>query len=455
MENKAYRGHVLALPFPIQGHINPLLQFSKHLVSKGLKATLATTRFIHNTMQPQSSSSLQFDTISDGYDEGGFAQAESIHASLNRMETIGSKTLADLIIKNKNTANPIDCIIYDPFLPWALEVAKKFGIFGAAFFTQTCTVNFIYHHVHHGLLKLPITSTPISIPGLPVLELDDMPSFISVPGSYPAYFEMVLNQFSSTDKADAVLVNTFYELEPEVVDSMSKVCQVLPIGPTIPSFYLDKRLENDNDYGLNLLLSDSFVCNNWLNTKPEGSVIYLSFGSMASLSNKQMEELAFALKGSKFHFLWVVMASEEAKLPKKFVEEIGNKGLVVQWCSQLEVLSNKAIGCFLTHCGWNSTLEALSLGVPMVGVPQWTDQTTTAKYVQDVWKVGVRAKVCENGIVEREEIEFCIKEVMESERGKDFQKNAKKWRELAIKAVSEGGNSDKNIDEFVSKFVNS
>nr|POE90564.1 udp-glycosyltransferase 74f2 [Quercus suber] len=455
MENKAYRGHVLALPYPSQGHINPLLQFSKRLVSKGLKATLATTLFIHNTMQPPSSSSLQFDTISDGYDEGGFAQAESIHAYLNRMETIGSKTLADLIIKNKNTANPIDCIIYDPFLPWALEVAKKFGIFGVAFFTQTCAVNFIYYHVHHRLLKLPITSTPISIPGLPVLELEDMPSFISVPGSYPAYFEMVLNQFSSSDKADAVLVNTFYELEPEAVDSMSKVCQVLPIGPTIPSFYLDKRLENDNDYGLNLLLSDSFVCNNWLNTKPEGSVIYLSFGSMASLSNKQMEELAFALKGSKFHFLWVVMASEEAKLPKKFVEEIGNKGLVVQWCSQLEVLSNKAIGCFLTHCGWNSTLEALSLGVPMVGVPQWTDQTTTAKYVQDVWKVGVRAKVCENGIVEREEIEFCIKEVMESERGKDFQKNAKKWRELAIKAVSEGGNSDKNIDEFVSKFVNS
>ena len=236
---------------------------------------------------------------------------------------------------------------------------------------------------------------------------------------------------------------------------MSKVYQLLPIGPTIPSFYLDKSLENDNDYGLNLFVSDSSVCNNWLNTKLEGSVIYLSFGSMAGLSNKQMEELAFALKGSKFHFLWVVKAFEEAKLPKKFVEEIGNKGLVVQWCSQLEVLSNKAIGCFLTHCGWNSTLEALSLGVPMVGVPQWTDQTTNAKYVLDVWKVGVRAKVCENGIVERVEIYFCIKEVMEGERGKDFIENAKKWRDLSIKAISEGGNSDKNIDEFVSKFINS
>ena len=93
-----------------------------------------------------------------------------------------------------------------------------------------------------------------------------------------------------------------------------------------------------------------------------------------------MEELAFALKGSNFYFLWVVKASEEAKLPEKFVENIGNKGLVVQWSPQLEVLANKAIGCFLTHCGWNSTLEALSLGVPLVGMPQWTDQIPNSKF---------------------------------------------------------------------------
>ena len=113
------------------------------------------------------------------------------------MVAIGSKTLADLIIKHKNTANPIDCIIYDPFLPWALEVAKKFGIFGAAFFTQTCAVNFIYYQVHRGLLKLPITSTPISIPGLPVLELEDMPSFISMSNSHPSYHELLVNQFAN------------------------------------------------------------------------------------------------------------------------------------------------------------------------------------------------------------------------------------------------------------------
>jgi pathogen-inducible salicylic acid glucosyltransferase len=241
----------------------------------------------------------------------------------------------------------------------------------------------------------------------------------------------------------------------QVVDSMSKVCPTLTIGPTVPSIYLDNRVENDNDYGLNLFTSDYLSsCTNWLNTKPAGSVIYVSFGSLASLSNKQMEELAFALKGGKSYFLWVVKDSEEEKLPENFVEEIaGDKGLVVKWSPQVEVLSSKAVGCFLTHGGWNSTLEALSLGVPLVVMPQWTDQTTNAKFVQDVWKVGIRVKDDENGVVGRAEIQSCIREVMEGERGTEMKENAKKWRGLAIEAVSEGGTSDNNIDEFVSKLI--
>ena len=217
MEKKAHGAHVLALPYPSQGHINPMLHFSKRLASKGLKATFATTQFIYKSMQPESSDSVQFDTISDGYDDGGFYQSESIHAYLTRLEAIGSKTLADLIIKHKELGHPIDCIIYDAFLPWALDVAKQFGLVSVVFFTQACAVNFIFYYVHHGLLKLPVSSTvPVSIPGMPLLELQDMPSFIYVSGSYPAYFEMLLRQFSNTDKADLIVVNTFYKLEAEV-----------------------------------------------------------------------------------------------------------------------------------------------------------------------------------------------------------------------------------------------
>ncbi|XP_044465648.1 UDP-glycosyltransferase 74F2-like [Mangifera indica] len=450
-DDKIYRAHILVVPYPSQGHINPTLQFGKRLASKGLKITFAITNFISNTMKPQPSTSVQYETISDGFDEGGFAKAESIHDYLQKMEVAGSKTLAELIKKYQQSSNPVDCIVYDPFLPWALEVAKQFALLGAAFFTQTCAVNYIYYLVYNGLLRLPIRSAPVSIPGLPPIELPDMPSFIYVAGQYPAYFEMVLNQFSNTDKVNFILVNTFYKLEVEVVDSMQKICPLLTIGPTIPSFYLDNRIENDKDYDLNLFKLDKSICIDWLNAKPKGSVVYVSFGSMANLSHKQMEELAWALNNTNFHFLWVVRDSEDAKLPHGFIEETANKGLIVKWSPQLEVLSNEALGCFFSHAGWNSTIEALSLAVPMVVMPQWTDQPTNAMFIVDVWKVGIRVRVEENGIVTREEIEKCVREVMEGERAKEMKMNAEKWRKLAIEAVSEGGTSDINIDEFISK----
>ncbi|KAH9782703.1 UDP-glycosyltransferase 74F2 [Citrus sinensis] len=438
-EKKIHRAHVLIVSYPSQGHINPTFQFAKRLASKGLKITLAITNFIYKTQKPpQPSDSVQIDTISDGYDDGGFSEAESIDAYLQNMEVAGLKTLAELITKYKSSSNPIDCVVYDAFLYWALDVAKGFGLFSAAFFTQTCAVNFIYYLVHHGLLKLPVSSTPVSIPGIPLLELQDMPSFIGVQGQYPAYFEMVLNQFSNADRADLVLVNTFYKLESQVADSMSKFCPMVTIGPTLPSFYLDNRILNDNDYDLNLFTLDKSITMNWLNTKPEGSVVYVSFGSMACLANKQVEELAWGLKKSSFYFLWVIRDTEETnKLPKGFVDGIGDKGLIVNWSPQLEVLSNKALGCFFSHAGWNSTIEALSLAVPMVVMPQWTDQPTDAKFVEDVWKVGVRVRVDEDGIVRRDEIERCIREVMEGQSGREMRMNAKKWSDLAIEAVSE------------------
>ncbi|OAY59257.1 UDP-glycosyltransferase 74F2 [Manihot esculenta] len=453
---KCYKGHVLLLPYPGQGHINPMLHFSRRLISKGLKVTLLNSIFISNTMHFGSSiGSVHLDVISDGFDIGGFAESASIDDYLSRLKAAGSRTLSDLIKKYRESSDPVDCVIYEPFLPWALDVAKEHGLFAAAFFTQPCAVDFIYYNIHHKLLKLPVSSTPVSISGLPLLELRDLPSFLNVPASYPAYFEMVLNQFSNTEKADYILINTFYKLEKEVVDAMSKVCPVLTIGPTVPSKYLDKRIQNDDEYGLDLYTLDASISLNWLTTKPPRSVIYVAFGSMADLSNKQMEELAWGLQTSNFNFLWVVRVSEQPKLPKSFLQYLGDKGLIVNWSPQVKLLQDEAIGCFFSHCGWNSTIEALSLGVPMVGMPQWTDQPPNAKLVEDVWKVGVRVKVNEEGIVSREEIKNCIREVMEGERSREIRGNCEKWKELAIEAISEGGTSDKNIDEFVSKLISS
>ncbi|EEF32575.1 flavonol 7-O-beta-glucosyltransferase UGT74F1 [Ricinus communis] len=458
MREKESRGHVLVIPFPGQGHLNPMLQFSRRLVSKGLQVTFIVTTYISRSKHLVSSSNrlLQFDTISDGYDEGGFEQASSMGAYLSSIHTVGPRTLKELIAKYQSSSNPIDCLIYEPFLSWALDIAKQFGLIAAAFFTHACAVDYVFYSFYRKMVPVPdvnSSSMPVLIEGLPPLELQDLPTFIVLPEAYPANAEMIKRQFSNVDKADYILVNTFYKLEYQVVDTMSTLCPLLTIGPTIPSSYSDKRIENEDDYGIDLYEANASIPITWLSTKPTGSVVYVSFGSIANnLSEKQMEEVAWGLKRSNFYFLWVVKNSEEHKLPKGYVEEVAPKGLIVNWSPQVKILTNESIGCFFTHCGWNSTIEALSLGVPMVTLPQWSDQPTNSKFVEDVWRVGIRVKVdADNGIAKRDQIEYCIKEVMESVRGKEMKENSKKWKELAVEAISEGGTSDKNIDELVFK----
>ncbi|XP_057957035.1 UDP-glycosyltransferase 74F2-like [Malania oleifera] len=451
------RDGVLVVAFPVQGHMTPLLQFSKRLASKGLSPTFALTLFLTKS-NPSPPSSVRFATFSDGADDTGFAHAPDAAAYLSGFRAEGSRTLADLIRANQIATSgrpPFRCIIYDSFLPWVLDVAREFGLPAAAFFTQSCAVDWVYYWAYRGAIRSPVPSS-VSLPGMPEMAHGDLPSLVTVPESYPMFSEMLLNQFCNSDEADWLLVNSFYELEKEVVDSMSKVSPLMTIGPTVPSFYLDNRVQNDSDYDFNLYNLDSDSCTHWLDTKSKNSVVYVAFGSMVSLQKEQMDEIAWGLKRSNSYFLWIVRKSEEDKLPENFIEETSEKGLVVNWCPQLRVLSNPAVGCFFTHCGWNSTMEALSLGVPMVGMPQWTDQPTNAKFIADVWKVGVQVKVDEeSGIIGREEVERCVREVMEGERGKEMKRNAEKWRDLTKEAVSEGGSSDKNIDDFVHKILGS
>lgn len=221
------------------------------------------------------------------------------------------------------------------------------------------------------------------------------------------------------------------------------------VGPSLPSMFLDKRLQDDQDYGLSLLDPNTEACTKWLDEKPKESVVYVSFGSMAGLSEEQTEEVAWGLRDSGSYFIWVVRASEQDKLPKGFVETT-EKGLIVTWCPQLLVLKHQALGCFLTHCGWNSTLESVSLGVPVIAMPLWTDQVTNGKLIVDVWKTGVRAVADEKEIVRRETIKHCIKEIIDTEKRNEIKSNAIKWMNLAKDSLAEGGRSDKNIAEFVA-----
>ena len=162
-----------------------------------------------------------------------------------------------------------------------------------------------------------------------------------------------------------------------------------------------------------------------------------------------MEEIAIGLIKSNRPFLWVIRKKEDEKDEElSCMEELEQLGMIVPWCSQLEVLSNAALGCFVTHCGWNSTLESLVSGVPVVAFPKWTDQGTNAKLIEDVWRTGVRVKGNEEGFVDGDEISRCLDMVM---GGEEYRRNAKKWRDLAREAMKEGGSSEKNLKTFVEE----
>jgi len=209
--------HCLIIPYPTQGHINPMLQFSKRLVQKGLKVTLVNTISSSKTITTINlNHSIDLETISDGFDDGGLTAAKTIENYKETFRRTGSQTLTQLLHRLTVLNNPIDCVIHDAFLPWIVDVAKEFELPVAVFLTQACSVNSINFHAFNGWLGLPLLEKEIVLPGLPKLEAADLPSFLYKYGTHPGYFDILTDQFSMIDKVDWVLANTFYELEPEV-----------------------------------------------------------------------------------------------------------------------------------------------------------------------------------------------------------------------------------------------
>lgn len=251
-ERKQHVPHCLILPYPAQGHMNPMIQFSNRLIQKQVKVTLITVVSLWKTITNKNlSSNIQVETISDGYDDGGFESAKTVEDYKQTFWSVGSKTLSQLLHKLASSNNPPNCVIFDAFLPWVLDVSKTFGLLGVAFFTQSCSVNSIYYHTHQKLIELPLSKSDYLLPGLPKLHQSDLPSFLYKYGSYPGYFDIVVNQFANIGKADWILANTIYELEPEV------------------SYLLTFNKSNENFHSITLICFIVFIyfnsCNYWYN----------------------------------------------------------------------------------------------------------------------------------------------------------------------------------------------
>ena len=438
--------HFLLLSCPAQGHINPTLHLADRLLRLGVRVTFATfvTAF-HKIPALPTLPGLRFASISVGYDDG-----DNSNNSMDKMKRVGSQSLSDLLLTLSDERRPVTFLVYGLLLPWAATVAREHGVPSAFLSTQSAAVIAVYHRylkTHDGLFNTELgisSNTSLALPGLPQLKYEDLPSILLPNNPHasvlPCFEEHIRNL--EEDPNPCVLVNTFDALEGEVIKALGDFMNVVAIGPL---------MQLDSSISCNLFeISKDYLP--WLSSKPDGSVIYVSFGSLAVLQKNQMVEIYNGLIETRRPFMWVVrsMESEVEEMMKSLSEE---EGVIVAWCSQVEVLRHRAVGCFLTHCGWNSTVESLVAGVPVVACPQFSDQTTNAKLVE-VWGTGVKARGNEEGIVEREEVKKCLEMVMErGEKGNDMRRNAEKWKGSAVEAMEDYGSNSGKI--YLKKFVES
>ncbi|KAL6013287.1 hypothetical protein ACLOJK_003779 [Asimina triloba] len=457
--------HVLLVAFAAQSHINPMLRLGQRLISKGLHVMLATTETARQLMDKANTSSTQnsipVEFFSDGLPED-FDRTNNLDQFFDSLACHGPPNLSTLIqsLSDRN-ATKFSCIINNPFVPWVAHVARDHRIPCAMLWIQPCALFAVYYRFYKRLNHFPTVTHPntsVQLPGLPLLRRQDLPSFVlpSNPwGTIPKALSLV---FENIHEMKWVFCNSFNELEEAVVESMSELQSIMPVGPLVPPMLLGEAAEGDACVDL---WKAEDGCIEWLDKQPAASVVYVSFGSFLVLSAKQMENLAWGIKKSGRPFLWVVKPPEHAakdrtgQLPPEFLKETEEEGggMVVRWCPQAKVLAHPSVGGFLTHVGWNSTLEAVASGVPMICYPQWTDQPTNAKLVTDVFDMGVRLQVGEDGVVEQEEVGRCIAEVVQGQKGVELKKKALQWKEAARAAVRNGGSSDRNIQLFVDEII--
>ncbi|XP_074292445.1 mogroside I-E synthase-like [Silene latifolia] len=449
---------VIMLPYHGQGHMNTMVQFAKRLAWKNVHVTIATTFNTTQQLMPNISSYKSI-TLEPIYDD---TNDNTLHIKdrMARFEAEAAPNLAKVLSTKKEQACNKKCLlVYHGGLHWALMVARQQKVAAAAFFTAAAASFACYYYMH---IESQGAGTQIELPSVlppPDLIVKKLPkSFLSY-GDYNSHISdkmglhplvlWLLKDYGNAVQADFVLLNSFDKLEEEALKLISNICNVKTIGPTIPSTYLDKQMENDVDYGFNQYKPTNEDCMKWLSTKPARSIVYIAFGSVARLTGDQMVEIAEALKERATSFLWVVRETEQEKLPGNLIEEISGNGMVLPWAPQLEVLAHEAVGCFMSHCGWNSTIEALSFGVPVLAMPQFLDQLVDAHLVEKVWGVGIMPKENQNGLVTRKEIRSCLDEILEGQKGEKIKENVAKWRGFAKEALDKGGSSDMHIDEII------
>ncbi|KAK4419237.1 UDP-glycosyltransferase 86A1 [Sesamum alatum] len=465
------KAHAIIFPFPYQGHINPSINLARKLASKGFVVTFVHLEFVHHTLSKshhvhdkttdevdifskahQSGIDIRYATISDGFpvEYDRFLHLEEYWESMLRDFPARVDEFVGKIIQSHPCL--VHFLVADTLYSWPATIAEKYNLVNVSFRTETALVfSLIYHSEllrQHGHFpcKDNIEEEINYIPGVKSINTRDFMPYLKEAQATAMLHKVVFTAFREVDKADFILHNTVQELESEILSALNKYQRNYAIGPV----NFSKNLTTNSTSSKSLLPESD--CTRWLDSKSPGSVLYVSFGSLVQISKQVFEEVAYGLLLSEVNFIWVVrpgiVASGDANvLPAGFENAAKDKGLIVPWCNQVMVLSNPAVGGFLTHCGWNSVLESIWCGTPMICYPIRNDQPINRKLVVDDWKIGIN--LCDGSSLDREEVAQKIKILMSGTISKGLNQRIMEVRAKLHNAVEMDGSSDRNFDQFI------
>ncbi|CAN6278980.1 unnamed protein product [Urochloa humidicola] len=453
--------HAVCLPFPAQGHITPMLKLAKVLHGRGFDVTFVNTEYNHRRLvRSRGAAALaglpgfRFAAIPDGLpgpDADATQDPASIsHATKHHCPPHFRRLLA-------GAAAPVACVVADNLMSFAVDAATEIGVPCALFWTASACGYMGYRNfrplIDRGIIPLKeeeqlrngfMDMAVDWAAGMSKhMRLKDFPSFLRTTDPNDILMTFQLGEVERSESASAVIVNSFDELERPALDAMRAIIPaVYTIGPLGP---VAEQAGGPSLDAISCgLWREDPACVAWLDGRERPrSVVYVNFGSVTVMTGDELAEFAWGLAASGHDFLWVVRpdvvrgdTDTAAALPAGFEEAARGRGLLASWCDQEAVLRHGAVGLFLTHSGWNSTVESLSSGVPMLCWPFFAEQQTNCRYAcaGDEW--GVAMEVGDD--VRREAVAARIREAMAAEgKGREMRRRAAEWKDAAARATEE------------------
>ncbi|KAI3822553.1 hypothetical protein L1987_10144 [Smallanthus sonchifolius] len=476
--------HFLLIPHIGPGHTIPMIDMAKLLAKQpNVMVTIATTplnaiRYGATLAGPVKTGlpvrflELPFPAAEAGLPEGcestdKIPSTDLVPNFLAAIDMLQQK----LEQRYETLESPPNCVISDKYMSWTGDFADKYQIprimfDGMSCFNELCCNNLYASKVFDGLSE----SEPFVVPGLPdrvELTRNQLP-----PEFNPSSIDTSAFRQRARDaevRAYGVVINSFEELEQEYVNEYRKLRggKVWCIGP-LSLCESDDSVKSQRG---NIASIDEQQCLKWLDYHKPNSVIYACFGSLVRVNTPQLIELGLGLEASNRPFIWVIKSVHREKEVEEWLAESGfeervkHRGLIIRgWAPQVLILSHPSVGGFLTHCGWNSTLESVCAGVPMITWPQFAEQFINEKLVVQVLGIGVGVgadSVVHVGEEDRfgvkvksESVKAAIEKVMDDGiEGNERRTRAKELGIIANNAIKEGGSSHLNLTLLIQDIM--